>query len=189
MMKGAGGVLVLAGMMTPSPSTAETVAQSLGELGRRVKPGQKVQVLERSGRLYEGVITELDESALTVFAGESRTIAADELLRVERHGDSVRDGIVIGTLAGTVGGVIVMLGSRGETDEALAAQGCGNCKSPEIVALAAAEGALIGWLIDAPPKGPPQLCEPPPPRQARPSVIVPPIVGEGRRGLSVGVDF
>jgi len=189
MMKRAAAVLVLAGMMTPSPSMAETVARSLEDLGRRVKPGQKVQVLERSGRLYEGVVTGLDESALTVFAGESRTIAADELLRVERNGDSVRDGIVIGTLVGTVGGVIVLLGSRGESDEALAAQGCGNCKSPEIVALAAAEGALIGWLSDALHKGRTPLYEAPLSRQGRASVVVTPIVGDGRRGLSVGVDF
>ena len=189
-MKRAAAVLVLVGMMTPSPAMAETVARSMGELGRRVKPGQKVQVLERSGLVYEGVITGLDESALTVFAGENRTIAADDLLRVERNGDSVRNGIVIGTVVGGVLGALIMFDSKGQTDEELAAGGCNrDCTSPKMVVIGAAEGALLGWLFDAMRKGTTTVYEGPLPRQGRATVGVAPIVGEGRRGVSFAVEF
>ena len=188
-MKRVAAVLLLAAMTTPSPVGAETVARSLEELGRRLKPGQKVHVLERSGRLTEGVITELTESSLTLFAGENRTLGADDVLSVDREGDSVRNGVLIGAASGAVAGVVVLLSSRSLSQEQKMADDCPECSSPSIVAIAAAEGAALGWLIDALRKGRTHLYEAPLSRPKHVSAGVAPIVGNGRRGLAVAVGF
>ena len=152
-MKRMAAVVLLMAMTTPPPAGAGTVAHSLEELGRRMKPGQKVRVLERSGRLTEGVITEVSESSLTLFAGENRTVAAEEVLRVDREGDSVLNGILIGAASGAVAGVVVLVSSRSLSEEQKLADKCPECSSPSIVAIAAAEGAAVGWLIDGLRKG------------------------------------
>ena len=187
-MKRMAAVVLLAAMTTPSPAGAETLARSLEELGRRMKPGQKVQVLERSGRLTEGVITEVSESSPSVFAGETRTVPAEEVLRVEREWDSVRDGIVKGAIVGLAAGAVVWLESRGKSEEQLAAEGCDGCGSPKYVAIGAAEGVLFGWLIDHFHKGRTLMYEAPLSRP-RASISVAPVVGDGRRGLSLAVAF
>jgi hypothetical protein len=187
-MKRLAAVVLLAAMTAPAPAGAGTIARSLEELGRRVKPGQKVQVLERSGRLTEGVITEVSESSLTVFAGETRTVPAEEVLRVDREGDSVQDGIVKGAIVGAAAGAVVWLDSRGKSEEQLAAESCDGCGSPKFVAIGAAEGVLVGWLIDHFHKGRTLMYEGPLSRP-RASIGVAPVVGDGRRGLSVAVAF
>jgi hypothetical protein len=188
-MKRMAAVVLLAAMTTPSPAGAETVARSMDELGRRMKPGQKVQVLERSGRLTEGVITEVSESSLTLFAGENRTLPAEEVLRVDREGDPVWNGILIGAASGAVAGVVVLLSSRSLSEEQKLADNCPECTSPSIVAIAAAEGAAVGWLIDGLRKGRTRLYEAPLSRTRRATVDVTPVVGQGRRGLAVAVGF
>jgi len=185
-MKRTAAVVLLAAMTMPSPAGAETVARSLEELGRRTRPGQKVQVLERSGRLTEGVITDVSESSLTVFAGENRTVAAEEVLRVDREGDSVRNGILIGAgLGAAFGGLSVLL----YTEEDEVTYVCPQCTSPEIIPVFAIMGAGWGWLIDHLRKGRTPLYEAPLSRTSRPTVSVTPVVGKGRRGLTVAVGF
>jgi len=186
-MKRVAAVLLLAAMTAPSPAGAEAVARSLGELGRRLKPGQKVHVLERSGRITEGVVTELTESSLTLYSGENRTLAADDVLLVDREGDSVKNGIVVGAVSGAVMGVLVMLSSKSLSEEQKIADDCPECASPSIVAVATAEGAALGWLIDALRKGRTHLYEAPLSRTT--SVKVTPLVDKGRRGLAVTVGF
>lgn len=188
-MKRLAAVVLLAVMSLPSPAGAETVARSLDELGRRIKPGQKVQVLLRSGRVMEGVITELDESSLTLSSGESQTFPADEVLRVDREGDPVGDGILKGTVFGVLAGAVVWLDSRGKSEEQLAADSCAGCDSPKMVAIGAAEGAIVGWLIDRFTRGRTRIYEAPLARPKRASVGVAPVVGEGRRGVAVAVSF
>jgi hypothetical protein len=185
-MKRMAAVVLLAAMTTPPSAGAGEVARSLDELGRRMKPGQKVQVLERSGRLTDGVITELSESSLTVFAGESRTLAAEEVLRVDREGDSVRNGILIGAASGAALGLVSMLVYTKEDEVTYQ---CPECNSPTIVGIFAVTGAGWGWLVDHLKKGRTPLYEASLPRPRHASVNVAPIVGKGRRGLAVAVGF
>lgn len=188
-MKRVAAAVLLAAMLTPRPTRAEGAARSMEDLGRRMKPGQKVQVLERSGRLTEGMITGLDGESLTLFTDQNRTIPADEVLRVEREGDPVRDGVVKGALVGALAGAVVWLDSRGKSEEQLAAEECEGCDSPKIMAIAVAEGMLIGWLIDHFKKGRTRVYEAPLSRPKRAAVGVAPVVGDGRRGVAVAVLF
>jgi hypothetical protein len=184
-MKRVAAVVLLVAMTMPSPAGAAEPARSLEEFARGMKPGQKVQVLERSGRLTEGVITEASESSLTVFAGENRTVAAEEVLRVDRAGDPVRNGILIGAVAGAALG---LAGMWAYPEDAESKAECPTCKSPSMVAFFAVSGAGWGWLIDHLMKGRTTLYEAPMTR-SRASVSVAPILGKGRRGLTVAVGF
>jgi hypothetical protein len=182
--------VVLAAMLTPAPPVgAEPPARSLDELGRRLRPGQRVQVLERSGRLSEGVITGLSESSLTLSAGESRTLAAEDVLRVDREGDSVRNGIVVGAVSGAAAGALVFWSYGQKSEEEKRATTCGECDSPEIIPVYAVFGAGVGWLVDHLKKGRTPLYEAPLSRTSRATVSVAPVVGRGRRGLAVAVGF
>lgn len=188
-MKRMAAVVLLVAMTMPAPAGAETVARSLEELGVRLKPGQKVQVLERSGRLTEGLITGISESSLTVFAGESRTLAAEDVLRVDRAGDSVRNGILIGAVSGAAAGALVLWSYSQMTEEQKAATTCPECDSPDIIGAYAVFGAGAGWLIDKLRKGRTDLYAAPLSRATRATVRVTPVVGQGRRGLTVAVGF
>jgi hypothetical protein len=190
-MKRAAAVLLLAAMAVPSPAFAADVARSLEELGRRIKAGEKVQVLERSGRLTEGVITEVSESSLTVFAFENRTLPAEDILRVDREGDSVRNGILIGVAVGVAAGALAGVSYSYVPEEEKAARGpCPMCESiPAMMAMGAVSGAFWGWLVDHLKKGRTPLYEASLSRTSRATVTVAPVVGKGRRGLSLAVAF
>jgi hypothetical protein len=190
-MKPAAALLVLAAMATPSPALAADVARSLEDLGRRIKPGEKVQVLERSGRVTEGVITELSESSVTVFAFENRTVPAEDILRVDREGDPVRDGILIGVAAGVAAGALAGASYAHVPEEEKAATApCPMCESiPAMMAMGAVSGAFWGWLVDHLEKGRTPLYEASLSRTSPATVTVTPVVGRGRRGLSVAVAF
>jgi len=185
-MKRMAAVVALAAMTMPSPAGAGTVARSLDELARRMKPGQKVQVLERSGRLSEGVITDISESSVTLFSGESRALPVEDVLRVDREGDSVRNGTLIGAGVGAAFGAFSMLLYTKEDE---VTYDCPQCNSPEVIPIFAVVGAGWGWLADYMKKGRTPLYEASLARPRRASVNVAPIVGNGRRGLRVAVAF
>ena len=190
-MKRTAAVVLLAAMTMPSPAGAETVARSLEELGLRTRPGQKVQVLERSGRLTEGVITEISESSVTVFAFENRTLPAEDILRVDREGDSVKNGILIGVAAGVAGGALIKAYySSLPEEQKQGVDECPPCDSlPTMMVTGAMSGAFWGWLVDHLKKGRTPLYEAPLARTSRATVSVTPVVGKGRRGLTVAVGF
>jgi hypothetical protein len=188
-MKRWAAVVLLAAMTMPSPAGAGEVAHSLEDLGRRLEPGQKVQILERSGRLSEGMVTELTGSSLTLLAAEARAIAADDILRVDQEGDSVRNGILIGAGSGAALGLLTALAYASLSEEEKSIT-CPECGSPStMVGTYVVLGAGLGWLIDGLKKGRTRLYQAPLARTSRATVTVAPVVGKGRRGLTVAVGF
>ena len=106
-------------------------------------------VVDRAGRETAGKMVSLTDSSVILDIGTGhRTFTPEQLTRIERRGDSLRDGVITGTLAGAALGVSVALaglatvgGSSSGSERAAVFLGGG--------ALFAGLGAAVGTALDA----------------------------------------
>jgi hypothetical protein len=162
---------------------AQAVASSFDQLTVLVKPGDRITVTDATGAQADGRIGSLTRDVLTFVtpAGPRDLHEADVAQIRQRRGDSLRNGAIIGAVAGTAYYATVL---------ALLYDGDGGdlLLGPAITAgvVMAGVGAAAGAGIDA--------------LIARRQVIyrkpgggttlrVAPVVGRGRRGIAVAVTF
>jgi hypothetical protein len=104
-----------------------------------------VYVEDRNGREVEGKLVSLTESALTInIDGVTRTFTPAEVTKVDRRGDSLKNGAIIGAAFGLIGVFFNDCpGARGGNDN-----GCPGARVGYALGGAAIWGA-IGAGIDA----------------------------------------
>jgi hypothetical protein len=147
-------------------------ARAQGSLERlKLSLGDRVDVTERSGVITTGVLT--DVTATAVQAG-NRDFPIDSVLKVERRGDSVWDGLLIGA------GIGLILSP-------IAQEGClSGSKIPCVLGPMAVYGG-IGALIDLGHEGKTTIYRAAP--GGSKGARVAPIVAPGAGGLAVAIGF
>ena len=88
-----------------SPAAAQTT--DFSALVDRVRPGDTVTVVSEDGMETQGLVAAVQPRWLTVIAGGvERAWPEVELREVRRRGDPVKDGLLVGTLAGAAVGAL-----------------------------------------------------------------------------------
>ena len=136
--------LVMAWALLPVVAAAQTLSPS--ELAVYVKPGQLVSLTAANGEKATGRVESLTESAmaLVVEGGHRQTIPSASLKRVVIK-DSVKEGALIGLIAGALPGVLVGIGWKTYCENESA-----SCPTAPLIfgGIFAAAGAGIGAGID-----------------------------------------
>lgn len=155
-----------------NPAAAIFRAGGLFGMGRSVKVGQKVEVLDQEGRLLHGKVLEVTPVSLVILteANTRATFEPSGVRRIRREGP-IWDGAVKGLATAAT---ITLVVGRGYIWD-----------YPRILLFNSAVGAGIGIAIDAA-FGPATVYRGP--RLAR-SVTLSPIVGPNRQGLSATIRF
>ncbi len=108
--------LRLALVISLAPATA--FAQQLPTVPSPAKPGPTVIVQDNKGAETKGKLLRLDvREAVLMIDGQERRFALEDVRRIEKRGDSLKNGAIKGALVGLVAG---FLGSR-----------LGLCEPPE----------------------------------------------------------
>lgn len=163
---------------------AQGVASSFDQLGVLVKPGDKISVVDVAGREVEGRIGILSRDALilSTAAGMRELGEADVAKIRQRRDDSLKNGAIIGAVAGTSYGLAglalaTMTSDGGDVNKVGATTA---------VLLCTGIGAAIGVGIDALITRRQVIYQKP---ASGSSVGVSPLFGHGRRGVAVSVQF
>jgi hypothetical protein len=161
---------------TRAPGQSEVVGT------RRVRTGQHVWVTQSDGVVVEGVIGDLTPSAMEVVRRDGRTSV--EIVRVRRVEipDSLRDGIVRGTMIGAAGlGVYgaFIASALCECDDLGTAAGLTVVSA----GMGAAGGALIGALSDSLHVGRRAILD----RSTGAGLSVAPLLGRNRAGAIASI--
>ena len=148
----------------------------------KVKHGDMVSMTDTAGRQAEGVVRGVGPSALTVLVnGREEQWRLAETREIWRGGDSLRNGVLIGMLAGAGAGLLggYALGSLYENET-----GSGSEAFLGMFALGLGGGGAIGAAFDAMHKGRTLVH-----RQSTPAVLVVPRVSRDVRGVQLAVRF
>src|SRR5262245_40759034 len=178
-----GGAVLLLLSVGAARVGAQGVASSFDQLAVLVNPGDKITVVDVTGKEAKGRIEKLSRDKLTLVttAGSWELGEADVALIRQRRDDSLKNGAVIGAVAGTVyyatlaalfwssdgGDVIVSTVVRGGVT-------------------AAGLGAAAGVGIDALVRSLQVIYRKAPGEN---SVSVAPLLGHGHRGAAITVKF
>ncbi len=166
-------------LLSTLPSFAQQDAQPGAAAPGVGKPGDVVRVTLRNSAVRTGRLSALEGSTLTIEQGEtSNTLAFDDIAKVERRGDSLKNGTIIGLCAGAAAGIA--LGSAFEGTET----GESGRTATGLVA-GAAWGAGIGALADFLVKGWTTTYRAP----GSAAVKIVPVVGRSRFGVVIAVPF
>lgn len=113
-------------------SEAQSLADSFAGLPAQLKPGDGIFVTDRQGRETSGKLARLSPTSLVIVVnGEEREILSDTIGRIEKRGDSIRNGAWIGAAILAVGSQI-------------------NCSPyPDCLVIGVPVGAAIGAGIGA----------------------------------------
>jgi hypothetical protein len=162
---------------------AQGVASSFHQLAVLVKPGDKISVVDVTGREAEGRIGTLSRDALTlVTEAGPRVLGEGDVAQIrQRRGDSLTNGAIIGAVAGTayfLTGVALL----NDSDGGEVIVGTAVAAGVLFAGMGAAAGAGIDALITHR-----QLIYQKPGGGSR--VSVSPLVRHGRLGAAVSVKF
>ena len=161
---------ILTSILWASPARAQPDFSGL-----KVKPGDFVYVTESSGVVVGGPLTRILPSALTIDGHEFKPAPG---LKIERLGDSLRNGTLIGMAVGA--GLAAVTGG----------QGCASsrdCPRGAIFVGAVAFYGAVGAFIDWRHKGRTVIYDAP--LVATPSVRITPEVTPSRKALRVALSF
>ena len=162
---------------------AQGVASSFDQLGVLVNPGDKISVVDVTGREAKGRIWKLSSDTLTlVTEAGPRQFGEVEVAQIrQRRGDSLTNGAIIGAVAGTAYFLtgLALLGDSDGGDVIVSTAVVGGVL---FVGMGAAAGAGIDALITRR-----QMVYQKPAGGNRVSVL--PLFGHGRRGAAVTVTF
>ena len=176
---------VAVAVVMPSLSAAqeppETPTQVFQDLPLFVSLGERVTVTDNTGRELQGEIIDISPSALSVLVDDTRhDIQEANITRIrQRRPDSLKNGTLIGLLAGALFGGLGMAGSGGEPG------------AEPLVVLAAAglfggAGAGVGALVDLGRVGSSVVYET---RSSSRRVSVAPLLARDRTGVAVSFGF
>jgi hypothetical protein len=173
-------VLLCAGV---TRAEAQRVASSFDQLSVLVKPGDKITVVDAAGRETRGRIGTLSRDALILVtsAGPRQLGEVDVSTISQRRGDSLKNGAIIGAVAGTAY-FVTMAAILSDSDG-------GDVIIHTAVAggvVFAGMGAAVGVGIDALIARRRVIYQKP---AGRGRVSVSPVFGHGRRGAVVTVKF
>ena len=162
---------------------AQGVASSFDQLGVLVKTGDKISVVDVTGREAEGRIGKLSRETLTlVTEAGPRQFGEVEVATVrQRRGDSLKNGAIIGAVAAT-GYFLTMAALLGDSDGGDVIIGTAVAGGVLFVGMGAAAGVGIDALITRR-----QVIYQKP--AGKNSVSVSPLFGHGRRGAALTVKF
>ena len=168
---------------TPSPKGP---ASSLVQLQRTIKPGETVAVTNASGVEIRGRIARVSPEAITLaLPGGEMTIEERQLRDVQRIGDPLWNGALIGLGAGFGAGLL----SMARCDAGLV---CGAAAGP-VVLVESAVGAGLGIGIDALHRGRKLVYvnrdTAVPSSTSKASINVSPVFGGTTRGVMMSVRF
>ena len=161
-------------------------AGSLSELQQAIKPGQKIVVTDTSGRELRGTLAQIsaDRIALALPGGQVE-IGESQMAQVQRVGDPLWNGALIGAGAGFGMGLLSMARCN-------AGLVCGAAAGP-VILVESAVGAGLGVAIDAMHSGRKLVYLN---RDAagtswrsRPALTVSPVFGKSRQGVMVALRF
>jgi hypothetical protein len=162
---------------------AQAIATSFDQLAVVVTAGDKVSVIDDTGGETEGRIGAVSRDALTLMtAAGPRVLGVAEVVRVrQRRSDSLMNGLIIGAIAGTAyfATAAALLKDSDGGDVIVSTAVLGGV-------LFAGAGAAAGAGIDALIARRQVIYEKP---ASGSRVSVAPIVGRGRRGVSLSVRF
>jgi hypothetical protein len=162
---------------------AQDVASSFEQLRVLIKPGDKITVVDVAGREADGRIEKLSRDTLTLTSAAGRR----ELGEVDvgeirqRRGDSLKNGAIIGAVAGTAY-YLTMAALLSDSDGGDVIIGTAVAGGVLFAGMGAAAGAGIDALISGE-----QVIYRRNSRQGR--LGVSPLFGRGRRGVAVTVKF
>lgn len=162
---------------------AQGVVASFEQLGVLVKPGDKITVVDVTGRKTEGRIGKLSRDTLTLAtpAGPRELGEVDVAEIRQRRDDSLRNGAIIGAVAGTAY-FVTMAALLNDSDGGDVIIGTAITGGILFAGLGAAAGVGIDALITRK-----QVIYRKSSRETR--VSVSPLFGRGRRGAVVSVTF
>ena len=162
---------------------AQGVAASFEQLGVLVKPGDKITVVDVTGRKAEGRIGKLSRDILTLATPAGpRELGEVEVAEIrQRRDDSLKNGAIIGAVAGTAYFVTMaaLLSDSDGGDVIISTAVTGGVL---FAGLGAAAGVGIDALITRK-----QVIYRKSSRETK--VSVSPLFGHGRRGAAVSVKF
>lgn len=159
------GIAILAAVLVPGAAFAQSTAQSWP--GQAKAGSSTVYVLDDTGVETSGRLLRLDPDSLVLLVdGVERRFEAARVTRIEKRGDSLRNGAVIGAIVGVAVGVLAagMADCPGDDPS-------GSCPGVRAAGVMVSTGfyAAVGAGIDALVVGRTTLYEAPPasPRAAR----------------------
>lgn len=131
--------LMLTGLVT---SVSAQPATSLADVAHRIDAGDRVGVVDAAGVTVWGRLSGVNPDGVTIVdpSGRARAFAAADVRRIERRGDSLRNGLLIGAITGGVLGGAFAGWFSGEFRAADFLQG---------VAIFGGVGLGIGVAVDA----------------------------------------
>ena len=164
-------------------AAAQEVASSFEQLAVLVKPGDKITVVDAAGGETRGRIGKLSPDALVLTTSTgSRQLTEIEVATItQRRGDSLRNGAIIGAVAGAAYFVTAAALLAGTDD--------GDVIIPTAIAggvLFAGLGAAAGVGIDALISRRQVIYQT---RASRSSATVSPVLRHGRRGVAITMRF
>ena len=128
---------------------AKQPARSFVEPQQRLHSGNTVYVIDDTGHETKGRVVDVSPSALTLDVdGISRRLEQDRIRQVQRYGDSLWNGVLIGMAAATPGLLIADPAYRPCTDNP--SRLCADAQAGQrvlAIGLMGAIGGGIDWLI------------------------------------------
>jgi hypothetical protein len=178
-----GGVMFLLLCAGGTRVEAQEVASSFDQLAVLVKPGDKITVVDVTGRETKGQIGKLSRDALILVtsAGPRQLGEVDVATISQRRGDSLKNGAIIGAVAGTAY-FVTMVALLSDSDGGDVIIGTAIAGGVLFAGMGAAAGVGIDALITRR-----QVIYQKPAGRSR--VSVSPLFGHRRRGAAVTVRF
>jgi len=164
------------------PAAGQELAGTLDQLRVLVKVGDTLTVTDTAGRPTRGMVTGLSSSALELaVSGQKQTFTDNDITSIRhRRRDSLRNGTLIGL---GVGVGVAALGVAGVA----ATEGMNPGLAAGIIGSYAGLGAAIGVGIDAAIRSTQLIYARPGP--APRSVVLKPMFGRGRTGMTASIAF
>jgi hypothetical protein len=163
-------------------ATPATAQERLTDLHRILPRGERIVVTDTSGHTTEATVAGIESTGLRIIVdGVNREIAESDVREIHRRGDSLRNGAIIGAVAGgalgAVGGYYLSMLFENE-----ARSGVGPFIY--VIGIGAASGAAIGAGVDALIPGKTLVY-----RRGERTVRVAPMISADARGASVRINF
>ncbi len=174
----------LVSALIPAAARAQDAAVPFSQLSKWVRLGDTVYVTDAGGRKHTGKLIDLSDGSLLLETGQGpRDIPRANVRSVAvREHDSLRNGALVGLVAGVLAGGVLAASICRE-------DGCEGGGVVLGVALYGAMGAGIGAGIDALTPGRKVVIYRAQPGDRSPTVSISPVLTPRRQGLAVSVGF
>jgi hypothetical protein len=171
----------------PAPAAQAGSPSDAAAIGRRVKEGQTVRIIDDQGREWQGRIEALapDDLVLNTELQQRRQIPYTAIVRIDRPPDTLGNGALIGFLSGAALGLFAVVADETDDCNPGAFLDCGDPTTAAylvVPGLLGATGAGIGVAIDALVRRDATLY-----RRGAPRVMLAPSVGGGARAVRLSV--